>query len=284
MLQEKEIRTLMDLGLTVIQAKTYLTLIKLGESSIKEIAKASDVARQNIYQVMPALQQLGLVERIMGAPSSYKATPIESAVSILLQYRNKKSVELQEQAKKLVDNFRVNNFKIPLNEENDQFIVTSEGILLQKRLVNQLHNAQTSIDTVSTWKVCTGMISYYAKDITQLMKKGVRFRAFTDNNPEKRTPKFLEDLRKNPYFEIRYSNSTVTIKMTIRDRKEVNVCVSTTPNRGFPNVWSDNPVFAKLATDSFEYMWDAASEGKATTSQGKSVKHKVPKKAALLKN
>jgi HTH-type transcriptional regulator, sugar sensing transcriptional regulator len=284
LLQDKEIKTLMDLGLTVIQAKTYLTLVKLGESTIKEVAKASDVARQNIYQIMPTLQQLGLVERIMGSPSSYKATPIETAISILLQYRNKKSTELQEQAKKLVDNFHTNNFKISLHDENDQFIVTSEGVLLQKRLVNQLHNAQTSIDTVSTWKVCTGMISYYAKDIKQIMKRGVRFRAFTDNNPENKTPKFLEDLQKNPHFEIRYSTSPVTIKMTIRDRKEVNVCVSTTPNRGFPNMWSDNPVFAKLATDSFEYMWDASSEEKTITSQTKNVKHELPKKLAPLKN
>ncbi len=277
MLRDKDIKTLVDLGLTVIQAKTYLTLVKLGESTIKKIAKASDVARQNIYQIMPTLQNLGLVERVMGSPSSYKPASIESAISILLEYRNKKSVELQEQAKSLVDNFRMNNFTISLQDESDQFIVTSEGVLLLKRLVNQLHNAQTSIDTVSTWKICTGMISYYAKDIKKMMKRGVRFRAFTDNNPEERTPKFLEDLQKNPYFEIRYSSSPVTIKMTIRDKKEVNVCVSTIPNLGFPNMWSNNPVFAKLATDCFEYMWDA-SEEETITSQAKRVK-KIAKKS-----
>ncbi|MEX2723761.1 MAG: helix-turn-helix domain-containing protein [Candidatus Freyarchaeota archaeon] len=57
------IQTLTDLGLTFLQAKTYLNLAKLGKANVQTIAKASNVARQDIYRIMPSLQKLGLAEK-----------------------------------------------------------------------------------------------------------------------------------------------------------------------------------------------------------------------------
>ncbi|MCW4047841.1 MAG: hypothetical protein NWE99_09855 [Candidatus Bathyarchaeota archaeon] len=54
------VQTLMGLGLTLLQAKTYLALATLGKADVKMISKASNVARQDIYRVMPVLQKLGL--------------------------------------------------------------------------------------------------------------------------------------------------------------------------------------------------------------------------------
>jgi sugar-specific transcriptional regulator TrmB len=65
----------MDLGLTSLQAKTYLALVTLGKANVQTIAKASNVARQDVYQVMPTLQKLGLGEKIIAKPIIYEATP-----------------------------------------------------------------------------------------------------------------------------------------------------------------------------------------------------------------
>lgn len=48
MIEDEEIQTLMDLGLSLLQAKTYLALAALGTATIKSVAKTAKMAKQDI--------------------------------------------------------------------------------------------------------------------------------------------------------------------------------------------------------------------------------------------
>ena len=50
-IQDKAIETLTGLGLTVLQSKVYLALAKEGKSTVKGIAKTSNIARQDLYRI-----------------------------------------------------------------------------------------------------------------------------------------------------------------------------------------------------------------------------------------
>jgi DNA-binding IclR family transcriptional regulator len=54
-----------------LKSKVYLTLATLGKADVKTIAKASNIARQEIYRIMPTLQKLGLTEKIITNPTMY---------------------------------------------------------------------------------------------------------------------------------------------------------------------------------------------------------------------
>ncbi len=62
------IQTLMDFGLSYLQANVYLNLVKLEVANVQMIAKASNVARQDVYRVMPILLEMGLGEKIIAKP------------------------------------------------------------------------------------------------------------------------------------------------------------------------------------------------------------------------
>lgn len=64
----------MELGLTSLQAKIYLALAQTGNATIRNIAKNSKIARQDVYRIMPSLQKLGLAEQIVVSPTMYKST------------------------------------------------------------------------------------------------------------------------------------------------------------------------------------------------------------------
>ena len=81
--QEEHIQTLTNLGLSFLQAKTYLNLAKLEKADVRTISTISNVARQDIYRIMPTLEKLGLAEKILGKPNMYKANPIKEGVSLL---------------------------------------------------------------------------------------------------------------------------------------------------------------------------------------------------------
>ena len=56
------IQTLIRLGFTGNQAKVYLALVDREFSAVKEIQKTSNVPRQEIYKILSALQEMGLLQ------------------------------------------------------------------------------------------------------------------------------------------------------------------------------------------------------------------------------
>ena len=122
---EKEDQILIRLGLSKVQAKIYSTLLRMKSGSSATIAQASTITRQQIYREMPIMVDLGLVEKIVGSPTKYQATPIETSLKIL---QSKKAAELSDldQATKL---FLENYASIKRNqtlEETSHFVYASE--------------------------------------------------------------------------------------------------------------------------------------------------------------
>ena len=96
MIEDECVQILTDLGLTLLQARTYFALSKLRKATIKTISKASNIARQDVYRIMPALEKLGLAEKIIATPTMYKATPIKEGIYFLLQKKTQQYNELKK--------------------------------------------------------------------------------------------------------------------------------------------------------------------------------------------
>lgn len=66
---------LQDFGLSEKEAKVYLTLLELGESSASDIAKGSGVNRATTYVVLDSLKEIGLVSTYdQGGTTQYVAS------------------------------------------------------------------------------------------------------------------------------------------------------------------------------------------------------------------
>ena len=255
---DEHIQTLMDLGLTLLQAKTYLTLATLGKAEVKTISKASNVARQDIYRIMPTLQKLGLAEQIIAKPTMYRATPIKEGLSILLQNRQKETAELQQKTRKLLNNFQRNNIITTLQEDS-QFILISARTKFAKRLENATHIAQASIDFIGPWKSFKALLFYGFQDLKRAIERSVKIRIIT------------EALEKR-FFEVRYISAPAPIAMMIFDKKEFNLSIS---DREWPSLWSNNPNIVKLATSYFDDMWNKSEEPQPNPKTRKSLTAKA---------
>jgi sugar-specific transcriptional regulator TrmB len=128
MFQDEEcVDTLMGLGLTLLQAKTYLGLAKLGVADVKSISKVSKVARQDVYRVTPKLQKWGLAEKIISTPTLYRAVLLKKGLVTLLQQKVEENAELKEKTNKLIEAFDESfSTGVTLKENPAEFIITSE--------------------------------------------------------------------------------------------------------------------------------------------------------------
>jgi len=117
---EETATQLTDFGLTKTQAKIYITLITLGIASASEIATLSRIRREEIYRIIPQLEEHGIVAKRLQSPIRFSASPPETAIQILIESKLKAMKDeidkLQQKRTKLI--FELNTIKLPPNKNS----------------------------------------------------------------------------------------------------------------------------------------------------------------------
>ncbi len=75
--------TFENLGLSMYQSKTLISLIQHGEAKASDISELSGVPRAKVYSVLDQLADAGLVDKKPGRPVKYKPKPPERIVERL---------------------------------------------------------------------------------------------------------------------------------------------------------------------------------------------------------
>jgi len=256
MFQDEEyVKTLMGLGLTLLQAKTYLALTKFGIADVKTISKVSNVARQDVHRIMPELQKWGLVEKIIATPTRYKAIPLKSGLSTLLQQKVEENTELQEKTKVLISNFEENfGSGTAIQEKELQFIITSERTLFHKRISDATDAAQTSKDAILTLEGCRAILFHHYNHLKKALNRGVKIRMITEKTEDIQSiQKSTRDLTKNPLFQVKYTCAPPPVCMMIFDSKDVHLRME---KGAVPSFWSNNLNIVNLSMRYFDELWN----------------------------
>jgi sugar-specific transcriptional regulator TrmB len=255
MKSDENIQTLVNFGLSYVQAEVYLTLLKLKKSDAKTLAKTSNIARQDIYRTMPTLQRLGLVEKIIGTPTMYRATPVRNAAAILLEGKKQEYDSLVQRTDSLIAVFEPINEKISPSADDTQFVIGSELSPLINRHEKLTRQCQSTLDIIVPLRGVPNDIGdewNYIRSI--LEKKKIETRLIT-HKPESRDSAFVfwEPLLKKSFFHVRYFDKPITFGMHIFDGKQLTLSVDGV--RVLPSLWSNNPNILKLATTYFNKVW-----------------------------
>ena len=86
MSENDKIDLLIGIGLSPNQAKVYQSILKLGNATVGLITKFSSVRREDVYRVIPTLEKMGLVEKLLGKPAVIRATPVAGALTSLTPF------------------------------------------------------------------------------------------------------------------------------------------------------------------------------------------------------
>jgi sugar-specific transcriptional regulator TrmB len=260
-IEEKDAQTLTALGLTNSQAKVFLTLAKSGVATAKEISTVTQVARQEVYRVLVDLQKLALVEKIVSAPSKFRAISTADAFSILMERRKKETSELQTTINEMLKKFKGDNVPIALEEEETRFSLIPEqaNVRVEKKT---LDNVQKSFDVITSWRNPHSVIFASTEGIAKALQRGIEIRIIIDiPGEEKILSDIVKRLKKFPNFKIRYLQSAPKALISVYDKGDA--WVGTCPNPGVkecPVLWTANPCLLSILQDYFEMLWLAAVE------------------------
>jgi len=260
-IQDEDVEALTSLGLTVLQAKVYLTLVKSGIATIRIISKTSGVARQDLYRITSELQKLGLVEKVITAPTKFKAIELTEGVSILLQRMHKKENAARKKILKLVQRYRDKSAKAQLQKEESQFILVPEKEVIHKTRRN-IENTQKSLDVITTFNRFKPGIFNFDEVDKKALERGVKLR-FITNKPEDEISltEIVKAVTKNPLFEIRYITTPPLAAIAIYDKKNAIIAISATGAiNEVPILMSNNPSLLAVVQSYFDTMWKTAVE------------------------
>jgi len=264
MIQDEYIQTLTELELTLLQAKAYINLTKIGKADVNTISQASNLARTDVYRVMLALERLGLAEKIIDKKTMYKATPIKEGILILLKNKKKRYAEIKKKSELLLSGFH-DKYSQDFNVENQQFIITSESTLFRIRFEKSFLEAKTC-ETMIPAAGLKYFMFYFFECIKTALKKGAKIRIITEKTNDEVTNKKLRSLEKNPLFEIRFTNAPRNnFAITIFNDKVVNLCIS--PNSEIPSLYSNNAQVVGEAQLLFETIWNNSKVHKRVYEQ-----------------
>jgi sugar-specific transcriptional regulator TrmB len=251
---------LIELGLTLSEARIFLALVQIGSSHSGPLSKVTGIHRQHIYNALDSLVNKGLIEKQLGTVPTYKAISVEEALSVLVKRKQKQVSEIEIKAKKLAENFKKNKgHEIEeLKGDSKQFVVASGKEAINALGVKRgLETAQISTDIITTQKFFCGGIENFAKEFKEVSKRGVKIRILMDDGtPARITSKKMPSLMKNANFTIRYLSTPPGTAIAIFDKKEVNILGSATGNLADTCVlWSNSNCLLAVLQDYFENLW-----------------------------
>jgi sugar-specific transcriptional regulator TrmB len=260
--EPKETQTLIDLGLTYIQAKVYLALAKYGATKISTLSKLSDVARPDLYRTLTRLYDLGLVVKIVQAPVQFKALPIEDGVKVLLKKKQSEYERVKQQSDVLLGSLK-KSAVLGLTAENSQFVMIPHRETVINRLRQAINNAQNNVDVVISWsRFMHGLGNTFAEAAKDASDRKVNYRFIVEKAPSEIVNETGKQFwKKFPSFQVRFISQHPETIFGIYDQKELFVIIDPkTDLPGSPALWTNNSSLISLVQGYFDMLWQTAKE------------------------
>jgi sugar-specific transcriptional regulator TrmB len=251
--EEEHYQTFVNLGLTYLQAKVYVTLLRLGDvgAEVRKIASVSAIARQDVYRILPTLQKMGLVEKVVAIPTIYRPISLEEGISKLLKKRTEEYQDVKKKAKFLMENFVAP--EVEPKDDSSQFVITSERNLFMKRVREDIAKTESSIDIIYGDGKLRTIIFHTFDEFQKASARGVKIRAITHKTEEEPLGKNLQILSSKATFDLRFINKNIPVGLVIFDNKEANI---RTMHTIVPSLWTNNRNVVRLSKFYFDCLWE----------------------------
>jgi sugar-specific transcriptional regulator TrmB len=257
-IQDTAIDTLVDLGLSLLQAKAYFALATSGTQTGRSLAKISKIAPQDIYRLLAELAEKGLVEKIISKPAQYRAIPLADGLKELLRRRLEETEKLTKEAEwisKAAEAFPV------IDEIGGEFRILPGKEPVDRMSRELFLTAETSIDLMNDTQEVINLHERCLECKKSALKKGVQIREIIGkSSPDTNLPASLLNLAKTTTLKIRTLDSQPNVRLIIKDCKEVFFATTLKPGTlAQPFLWTNNPVLVQIVMQWYNGIWATAN-------------------------
>ena len=255
---QEDIQSLVDLGLTFVQAKIFLTLVQAGTMKAQTISQVSKVTRADVYRTLHKLQECGLIEKEITRPALYRAIPTKDALNIMMERYTLKHKKLKVKTANLLYKYQKNTIR-SFSQFNFVLVPSREALI--KRLKKAIDSAENSIDVSTSRNRLAHACYSLSENLKKAWERGVKGRAVIDRGNEGTDCEIIQRCWMAPYAGIRYLPTVPRTVMAMYDKTEVFVFKDPTAQlKESPALWSNVPSLVGMAEDYFDILWSTAME------------------------
>jgi sugar-specific transcriptional regulator TrmB len=267
---EEIAQTFVDLGLTAIQAKVLVTINGFEYATVKEIAKAAGIYRQEVYPVLKELQSLGLVERKLGVPNEYRTMPMAQMLGILLERKTNWMSEVQKRTSELIKKTKdETELNTRTKQEEYDFTLITGVERFGQALVNWTNSART-IDEVIRFDSFSYQIGDRLKTDRLMYQENAKVRLVTCARPE--------NVHVPENFEIRYTSFETPAEIAVYNGNRAHLAIFSNRDNVMQTevaaLTSNHPCFVKMLQNYFDVLWANSKRQEVKTRPHK--KKKLP--------
>ena len=248
---------LLGLGLTLNQARVYLAILKLEKTTVGQVAKFSKVRREDVYRILPTLEKMGLVERLLGKPTEVRATLVsESLTSLVAEEKNKFNERLLDMENKVQKLSLKDWTQQQLPDKESIYILIPDKTAILAKTSGLIKDSRKEIALIADKGIIMQILSKFSDECKQAAKNGVQIRLIFEGESQ-------GDLLKEKVKEI-IGDASVHLKFhreplnhfIMSDDKEGLITTSKEGVLGeSPSLWTNNSNLIGVLRTGFESDW-----------------------------
>jgi sugar-specific transcriptional regulator TrmB len=254
---QEDAQALSCLGITVSQGKVYLALLRLRTpSKVHTIAKYTNIPRQDVYRLLDELQQIGLVQKTLLKPATFKATPPKDAIEIFLTRKKEEFSQIEKGAARFIQIATQFLGETPAEPEENQFFLIAGREEITCKMIQAIKNTERTFQATTPFSEFVPWVVVLSDCIEDALERGVKVLWITDKPVDLNIPKSLKTCINHPNFKLRFISYFPEVKMRIFDGKEVLLGVFGEGAVVFsPCLCSNNSSLLRLAQNYFDMCW-----------------------------
>jgi len=235
-------KVLKDFGLNGREIGIYLYLLEKGTSTPPQIAKSTNIARTNCYNILQELQNKGLVKRQKaGKRFSYIAIDPEIFLALL------------EEKKKMIAHIIPDLKAVEKTQKNKPVIKFFDGIEQIKIVFSNTLEAKSILGIASTEKLFSLDEKYFNKYEREIKKRKIFFKDIVTPSSGKNAASISKD-RMGVYYDYKVIPKNYKEILTDILIWDDNVALLTLENPIFGTIIKNKDLALTLRT-MFEVMW-----------------------------
>lgn len=252
---------LLGLGLSLNQARVYLVILKLEKTTVGQIAKFSKVRREDIYRLLPSLEKMGLVERLMGKPTQIRATPISDALTFLVSEEKNRFDDRLSGMRISVQRLSLKDWKQPLPGEASIYILIAEKKAILAKTSELIGNSRKEVALIADKARIIPVLSQFSDECRQAIKKGSVIRLiFEGECPDSLLKEKVQKLIDGASVHVKFHRDPLN-HFIMSDDKEALITTSKETGLGeSPSLWTNNSNLLGVLRTSFESDWQKAED------------------------
>jgi len=102
-MSEQVIADLVDFGLTSLQARVYVALLRSERTVVRQLVEQIGIIRPEAYRILRELSSKGLVQRVLSSPTAFTATPPSQALPLLMKSYREKLTSLEQKNARIIE-------------------------------------------------------------------------------------------------------------------------------------------------------------------------------------